>query len=402
MAFFSYKALTDDGQKSSGLVEAASLPAAAKILRDRTLYVVSIKPQRTFFNLSSFKGTINRVRFGDVVQFTRQLATMINAGLPLTNALDLLSKQMGNPAMVHVVSELLRDIEGGSNLSKSMAKFPHVFSSTYIALVRAGEAAGILDNILLRLADTLEKNKEFKGKVKGAFIYPAIIVSAMFAVSFIMMVFVVPKLTAMYADMGVELPFQTVFLMQVSDFFVNFWFLIIALIIGAIVAFKRWHATAMGRYSVDKIILSLPIVGPLVKKVILVEFTRTLGILIGAGVPVISALTIVADSLDNALYQRDMKLIISQVEKGFTLSEPIAQNPLFPPIVSQMIAVGEETGKIDETLLKLSTYFELEADQSIKGLTIAIEPLIMMVMGVGVGLLVWAVLSPIWSLTSSL
>jgi len=400
MPFFSYNARSGDGRMLLGLVEAQSESESAALLRERGLFVVNIHPKKTAFSLHDLTAKFSRVHFGDIVDFTRQLSTMISAGLPLTDALSILQVQTGSAAMSKVIAEVLRQIEGGLSFSKGLDKFPNEFSPIYIALVRAGEAAGILDGVLARLADNLEKNREFKGKVMGALLYPILVVIAMGAVITIMMIFVIPKLTALYKDMGVELPLPTKILIGISDFFVNYWYIGILIFVVGGYLIARWRKSLAGRRVLDALAFRIPIFGPLQKKVALVEFTRTFGILIGAGVPVLEALSIVADSMNNVYFKEAMEEVSLKLEKGFTLSEPMSQMSIFPPIVGQMISVGEKTGKLDETLLKLSHYFEVEADQTIKGLTTALEPLIMVVLGVGVGFLVWAIISPIYNLTS--
>ncbi|TSC53519.1 MAG: Uncharacterized protein LiPW16_376 [Microgenomates group bacterium LiPW_16] len=245
----------------------------------------------------------------------------------------------------------------------------------------------MLDQVLARLAENLEKEREFNSKIKGAMIYPAIILVGMFVVVFIMMTMVVPKLTALYKDFGITLPIATRLLISISDFFVAFWWLILAGTVGAILGFRAWRKTPVGTRILDSLVLRLPIWGNLKKQIVLVEFTRTLGLLVGAGLPIIEALNIVSDSLDNIIYQEGVKEAAQKVD---------------PPILGQMIKVGEETGKLDESLLKLSRYFESESEQMVRGLTTAIEPLIMIVLGVGVGFLVWAIIMPMYQLMTQI
>lgn len=400
MQLFSYRAKNQTGQTAKGQVEARDTAAAASLLRRQKLIIVSIKPVRKS-PLSSVSAILRRVRLDDVVLFTRQLSTMVAAGLPITDSLRILEIQ-ARPAMSAVVSQILTDVEGGSGLSQSSEKHPKVFSKTYVALVRAGESAGILDNILNRLADTMEKQKEFAGKVKSAMIYPAIVVIAMGIVSAIMMIFVIPKMTVMYENFNAELPALTKGLMAASDFFVNYWLLVLGIIIGAILLFKTWTKTNSGKIKFDKFLFRLPIIGKLRKFVILTEFSRTMGLLVGAGISIIDGLKITAEAVASPIYRAGLLDAAKQVEKGLPLAVPLAQNPDFPPILSQMISVGEETGKVDEVLTKVSRYFETESQQGVATLTAAIEPLIMVVLGIGVGVLVIAVVLPIYNLTGSL
>lgn len=400
MQLFSYHAKNLAGQSVKGQVEAKDISTAASLLRRQKLIIVSIHPVRKS-PFISILAVLRRVRLDDVVLFTRQLSTMAAAGLPITDALRILELQ-ARPAMGAVVSQVLTDVEGGSGLSQSLEKHPKVFSKTYVALVRAGESAGILDNILNRLADTMEKQKEFVGKVKSAMIYPTIVIIAMGIVSAIMMIFVIPKMTVMYENFNAELPALTKGLMAVSDFFVNYWLLVLGIIVGAFLLFQTWAKTASGSVKFDQFLFRLPVIGKLRKFVILTEFSRTMGLLVGAGISIIDGLKITAEAVGSPIYRGGLLDAAKQVEKGLPLAVPLAQNPDFPPILSQMISVGEETGKVDEVLTKVSRYFESESEQGVATLTAAIEPLIMIVLGIGVGILVIAVVMPIYNLTGSL
>ena len=400
MQLFSYRAKNLEGQSVKGEVEARDADTAASLLRRQKLIIVSIKPVQKS-PLVSILAFARRVRLDDTVLFTRQLSTMVAAGLPITDALRILELQ-ARPAMAQVVSQILTDVEGGGSLSQSLEKRPKVFSKTYVSLVRAGESAGILDNILNRLADTMEKQKEFTGKVKSAMIYPMIVVIAMVAVSVIMMIFVIPQMTVMYQNFKAELPDLTKGLMSVSAFFVNYWLLILGVIIGAFLFFKTWVKTTSGNLKFDQFLFRFPIIGKLRKFVILTEFSRTMGLLVSAGISIIDGLKITAEAVGSPIYREGLLGAARQVEKGLPLAVPLAQNPDFPPILSQMVSVGEETGKVDEVLTKISRYFETESEQGVATLTAAIEPLIMIVLGIGVGVLVIAVVLPIYNLTGSL
>ncbi len=401
MAFFKYKVRDQKGGFTSGMVEARSDKDAASLLRDQGLLVIELGPAGAELSWASLTAPLQRVSFGDIVTFTRQLSTMVTAGLTITESLSLLRSQTPNQAFAKVLDQILHDIEAGNNLASALEKHPDNFSRIYVSLVRAGEAGGMLDKVLARLADNLEKQREFNGKTKGAMVYPAMIVLGMVIVAFIMMTMVVPKLTGLYKDFGIQLPLATRILIATSDFFVAFWWLIIIAAVGAVIGFQAWKKTPVGIRILDTLVLRLPIWGNLKKEIILVEFTRTLGLLVGAGLPILEALNIVSDSLDNVVYRDGIKEAALKVEKGFPLGVPLAQNPNFPPILGQMTKVGEETGKLDESLLKLSHYFETESEQLVRGLTTAIEPLIMIVLGLGVGFLVLAVVMPIYQLTEA-
>lgn len=396
MAIYQYKAKNEFGETVSGKVEAQSVQQAHNVLRDRRLFIVSVKEANggTLSEISSVFG----VKRDDVIGFTRQLATMITAGLSLLESLTILERQ-SKPAMKKVISELVREIEGGSTFATSLAQ-QKCFSRIYINLVKAGEAAGVLNDVLKRLADNLEKEKEFRGKVKGALIYPAIVVAAMLVVSVVMMIFVIPKLSEMYADFGADLPFMTQILINVSTLMSRFWYLMAIGVVGGIFGLRAWRKTPLGARKFDMLMLKLPVFGKLQQKILLTEFSRTMSLLLGAGISLLEALEIVGEAMENVVYRDAIKEAYKYVEKGSSLGMAVEKYDVFPKILPQMITVGEETGKLDEVLLKLSKYFETESEQAVKALTTALEPIIMIVLGLGVGFLIIAIVMPIYSLTS--
>jgi len=270
----------------------------------------------------------------------------------------------------------------------------------YIAMVRAGESAGVLDQVLKKLADALDKQREFRSKTKGAMVYPMIVSIGMVVIGAIMMVFVVPKLTAMYKDFGAELPTPTRILMGISDIVVRFWYGIAIVVALASVLIGNWAKTEVGSLIVEQLTFRIPIWGKLRKDIILTEFARTVSVLLGAGIPILDTLQIVSETLGSKVYGAEVRQAAVLVEKGVSLAEAIQSLEVFPPILGQMISVGEETGKLDEVLAKLATFYEGESETKIKALTTAIEPMIMIVMGIGVGFLVIAVIMPIYNLTS--
>ncbi len=399
MAFFKYKAFSPDGKEATGLVEASSQDQAIKLLKEKQLFVVSLS-QTQEKALSSAFTKMQKVSFSDIVNFTRQLSTMVTSGLSIPDSLGILKTQSPNPQLAQVLGEIERNIVGGGNLGDALSKYPQYFSNIYISLVRAGEASGQLDKVLVQLADSLEGQREFRNKVVGALIYPAIIVVGMIAVVIIMMIVVMPRLTDLYKDFGIELPWSTKLLIGLSNFILYKWWIMIILLGGVSLGFARWKKTESGQYLLDSLVLKLPIFGVLQQKLILVEFTRTLSMLIGSGIHILDALRILKGSLNNILFQNAIEDIAKKVEKGFPLGDMFAAHKEFPPIVSQMVKVGEETGKLDDTLLKISKYFQMETEGMVKGLTTAIEPIIMVVLGVGIGFIVISVITPIYNLTS--
>lgn len=398
MPIFKYLVKNKQGENVKGKVEAISRAQAVSTLIGRDLFVIDVVPLGQ--NSGFLAGlTQNKVKFEELVNFTRQLATMINAGLPLATALSILEEQ-SKTEMAKLTGNLLKDVEGGLSFSMALDKYRDNFSRIYVQLVRAGEMGGVLDEVLDRLAITMEKEKDFRAKTKGAMVYPVIIVLAMIAVAIVMMVAVVPKLTTMYQDFGAELPAATKILMSMSGFFVNFWWILV-LLLGVIgLALRTFKKTVQGELIIDRFLLKVPIVGILKQKIVLTDFTRTLSLLLGAGVSLLEALDVVASAIGSAVYRSQLKEINKQVEKGVTLSDAIAHYENFPSILFQMISVGEETGKLDEILGKISEYFEKESEYAIKNLTTAIEPMIMIMLGLGVGFIVIAIIMPIYSLTS--
>jgi type IV pilus assembly protein PilC len=400
MKRFNYKAKDKMSKLVTGEVEAININEAAKLVRSRGYYVISItaKIDSPFAILKRFK---ERITPADVANFTRQLSTMINAGLPITEALLILRSQ-AKKSMQRVVAQLLADVEAGESFSSALTRHPKVFGKTYIALVKSGEVGGVLDAVLLRLADNLEKQQEFGSKVKGALIYPVIIVVGMVIVSFIMMIFVIPKLLSLYSDFNATLPLPTRILIGISSFFVHYWFVMIFIGALGLYIFNMFKKTYDGRRKVDALIFKIPIFGELQRQIVLTELTRTLSLMVGSGVPILEALNITSEVVGNTIISDALKDAAKSVEKGFPIAYSFGRHPeAFPFILSQMIAVGEETGKMDEVLTKIGHIFEVESDEKVKGLTSAIEPIVMVVLGLGVGFLVIAVILPIYNLTNS-
>lgn len=393
-----YTARDNTGRSVKGTVESSTLKAAAGMVREQGLVPLSLTEVKTS---SGFMTSMKGVGAADLMSFTRQLSTMITAGLPLTDALNLLKVQSA-PALSAVIASVVTDVQAGVALSTAMDKHPKVFSKVYVALVKAGEAAGVMEKILNRLAETSEKSREFKGKVVGAMIYPIIIMLGMIGVMILMVVVVIPKMKDLYADFGSELPIATKILLAISDNFVKFWWLILLLVVGLVFSVRSFLATEKGRLFWGRNMFKIPVMGSLLVQTLLTEFTRTTALLLAAGVSVVEALRIVADTSGNLMVERDVKRIANQVEKGFPVSISFSESEFFPPVFGQMIAVGEETGKLDEVLEKLSHYFETESEQKVKGLTTAIEPIILMVMAVGVGFLMYAIIMPIYQITDEI
>lgn len=397
--FFKYKAIKNNVTVEKQ-IEAASQAAVLDYLRRNGYFPISVTASKKE-EPSFFATFFSKNDFNDIVDFTRQVAIMLNAGLTLIDALEILKKQLVKPTMKKMVEDIDSQIKAGESFSAALKKYPDNFSNLYIALVKSGEASGKLGEILLRLADNLEKERDMKSKLKGALIYPVIVIVAMVIVMFIMITFVIPKLLNLYKDFDVELPWTTQILITISSFSVRFWPLIILGAMFGWYSFQRYLKTKAGKESFDNITLRLPVFGKIIKVSALVDSTRTLAILIGSGVSILDALTIIIDTTENVVYQKAFTSISRKVEKGQSLGVSLDQEGIFPPILVQMAQVGEQTGNLDDTLLRLSKYFEMESEIAIKSMTTLIEPMILVVLGAGVGFLVLSVITPIYNLTSS-
>ncbi|MFZ5425224.1 MAG: type II secretion system F family protein [Patescibacteria group bacterium] len=400
MPIYTYTARDNKGQSRTGTVDARTEALAVSLLKDQGLFVVTLTEKRTSIldQLTSIRG----VPDNDIVAFTRQLSTMISAGLPISRALEVLSEQSPNPKMKKIIMDSLRDIEGGSSLSTALGRYPKVFPQTYQSLVMAGEASGKLDEVLLRLADTMEKQRELRSKFKAAMVYPAIVFVVMIGVFVLMMVFVIPKLADMYESLNVDLPPITKFMITVSDLFVQRYYIVLVAVAGLIFAIKTFVATEGGKELLSKLSFTLPVFGKINKQKELSEFTRTLSLLVASAIPIVEALHIVARAAKNSAIKRAAIEAANSVEKGNALSEYLRANKIFPPLLGQMAAVGEETGQLDEVLDKVADFFGGETDHAVQGLSSALEPIILLMLGGMVGLLIVSIITPIYQITSSL
>jgi type IV pilus assembly protein PilC len=396
---FQYKALKN-GAIVEKKIDASSQEVVIDYLQKNDYFPISVK-EINDKKINILDSLTNKVDFNDIVDFTRQVALMLNAGLTLIDSLEILKKQTNKIILKKMIEEISIKIKGGSSFSVALLDYKNIFSKLYISLVKSGEASGKLGEILLRLADNLEKEREFKSKLKGALVYPAIVIIGMFVVMFIMVTFVLPKLLGLYKDFNVELPFSTKILIAISNFSTQFWPLILVIIFVASYFIKKYLATKAGKNNFDQFTLKLPVFGKIIAVSALVESTRTLAILIASGISILDALSIVVDATENAVYQQAFLTVSHKVEKGLSMGTAFEQEEIFPPILVQMTQVGEQTGKLDDTLFRLSKYFEMQSEMATKTMTTLIEPAILVVLGVGVGFLVMSVITPIYNLTNS-
>ena len=396
---YQYKALKD-GVTVIKKIEATSPEMVVDYLQKNDYFPISVEESKSN-DFTLFSSLTQKVDFNDIVDFTRQVALMLNAGLTLIDSLEILKKQTQKLALKKMIEDVDAKINGGSSFSVALQEYKGMFSKLYISLVKSGEASGKLGEILLRLADNLEKEREFKSKLKGALVYPVIVIVGMFIVMFIMVTFVLPKLLGLYKDFNVELPLSTKILIAISTFSTRFWPIVVVMGIVASYFIKKYLATKEGKSAFDTFILKLPVFGHIVAISALVESTRTLAILISSGISILEALSIVVDATENSVYQQALLSVSHKVEKGISLGTALEQQKIFPPILVQMSQVGEQTGNLDDTLFRLSKYFEMESEMATKTMTTLIEPMILVVLGVGVGFLVMSVITPIYNLTNS-
>ncbi len=397
MKFF-FKALKNDVVVTKD-IDAASEAEVLNYLRKNAYTPISITPDKPLF--PQFNAIFDKVTFVDIVEFTRQLAIMLNAGLTLVDCFGILEKQITKEAMVQVVQSIQKDILSGSTFSRALQKYPEHFPNIYIALVKSGEVSGKMSEILLKLADNLEKQREFQSKIKGALTYPVVVLVGMISIMFIMVTFVIPKLLNLYKDFNIDLPVTTQVLIVISSFLAQFWPLVLIAVFFAIGSFNRFIKTPPGKLLLDSTLLRLPIFGKIISISSLVDSTRTLSILIGAGVSILDTLAIISDTTENVVYRNAFVHITKEVERGVSLGNAFNNENIFPPILVQMVTVGEQTGNLDDTMMRISHYFDLESENSVKTVTTLIEPLILVLLGIGVGFLVISVITPIYNLTTS-
>jgi len=400
MPTFEYKAYDKEGNPKSGIVEAANEEAAAALLRDMNLTVVSLEMKvKPVWEITI--PALRVVSQKEIVVFSRQLATMIKSGLTLVNALRILQEQTENKEFKKILDKIATDVEAGTNLSRAMSKHPKVFNKVYVTMIRSGEASGKLDEVFLRLADQLEKNYGMIAKIRSAMAYPAFILVALVAVAILMIVMVIPQLKSLFEESGIQLPWTTRLLLAVSNFFRDYWYIALLIIVGVVFGFRFWISTKEGRKSWDKIKLKIPVFGNLARKIYMARFTRTLGTLIAGGLPILEALEITSEAIGNTLYQEGVEEAAKKVETGASLGTTLRKNKNFPVMVAQMIEVGEKTGNVEEILSRLADFFEAEVDAMTKTLSSLLEPILMVIMGIGVAIIVASVIMPIYGLVQA-
>lgn len=401
MTVYQWVAITKRGRKLRGELDAANENIALNHLRKRNFEVKKLKekPKDIFANISFMQP---KVKKKDIVIFTRQFSTMIDAGLPLVQGLSILGEQSENPTFKKILQQITKDVEGGSTLAEAMKKHPRIFDTLFVNLVSAGEIGGILDTILRRLADYIEKAEKLKGKIKGAMTYPAVVVSIAIIVVTVILIFVIPVFQSMFASFGKSLPVPTQVVVGLSDFVKgNIQWCILG-VAALIYAFKKYRNSKGGRRATDSLALKLPIFGDLLKKVAVARFTRTLGTMIQSGVPILDALDIVARTSGNVILEEIIYEVRSSIAEGQTIAEPLSENDIFPGMVIQMISVGEATGALDTMLEKIADFYDEEVDTAVEALTSMLEPMLMLFLGGAIGGLVIAMYLPIFQMAGAM
>lgn len=399
MGVYKYRAIDKEGKSVSGLAEAESESLAIELLKEKGLEIVSLYETNMDSGVGNFM--FGRVSAKELVAFSRQFSVLISANVALVQSLKLLIDQTSNVKLKMAISEIADDIDEGERLSGALAKKPEIFSKFYVNVVKSGETSGKLDEVLNYLADELEKDYDMNSKIRGAMIYPIFVFCGLGTVGIIMMVFVVPKLTAVITESGGELPVPTKILIAISGFLQNFWWLVFLLIIGAVVGMKFLIKIPQMKLTIDKLMLRLPIFGKLFQRIYLVRFTRSLHTLLIGGVNISKALAIVAEVVDNRVYKDLILLTKKEIEDGNSISSAFTNSNEVPGMVSQMMSIGEKTGKLDVILSRITDFYTREINNIIANLMTLMEPIIMVVMGVGVGIMVAAIILPMYNMASN-
>ncbi|MDT8272321.1 MAG: type II secretion system F family protein [Desulfomonilia bacterium] len=396
MAVFVWEGKLANGSIRKSEIEADSKAAAGMLLKRQRILPTKIKAKAKQITLFE-----QRIKTKDIVIFTRQFSTMINAGLPLVQCLEILSGQQPNPTFKKIISQIKQDVEGGSTFADALGKHPKVFDNLYVNLVAAGEIGGVLDTVLNRLAVYMEKNEALKNKVKSAMTYPTIVLCVAFGVVAVLMIFVIPTFSDLFNQFGAALPGPTQIVVDMSNFFRTSWYVMVIFIIAVIVGFKFARKHPKGRYYIDSLALKLPIFGPLIRKVAVAKFTRTLGTMISSGVPIMDGLEITSKTAGNVIVENAIRSVRTAISEGKTMSDPLEQTGIFPGMVVQMIAVGEATGAMDQMLSKIADFYDEEVDVAVEALTSALEPMLMVFLGGIIGFVVVAMYLPIFRMASA-
>jgi type IV pilus assembly protein PilC len=402
MAQFTYKARDPKGQMVSGTMDADSELVVRNRLREKGFIATSIAAKSKGFNVKDLFDNFRKVKSKSLSVFSRQFSTMVSAGLSLVRALDILERQADDAKLKEVVHDVRIKVEGGSALAEAFAAHPSTFSELYINLTHAGEVGGVLDETMARVSEFLEKDQALKAKVKSAMAYPTIVFMLVIGIGFFMLTFVVPSFAKVFEGLDTKMPPMTQFLLNLSAFIRGYWYILLGVFVGGIVFFRYYTNTPRGKFQWHSLLLRLPVVGLLNKKVTVSRFSRTLGTLLSSGVPVMQALEVTSKAAGNKVVEKAIESVRVSIREGESISIPMEASGIFPPMVTQMIAVGEETGSLDAMLNKISEFYDMEVEATLDALTSLIEPLLIVFMGGMVGFFVVAMYMPMFSLISAL
>ncbi|MGC8578630.1 MAG: type II secretion system F family protein [bacterium] len=402
MAVFTWEGMKRTGEIVKGNIEAQNESAVVALLRQQDIRPINIKEKRAAFDLGKLNLFKEKVKGKDLAVFTRQFATMIDAGLPLVQCLEILGSQQQNKTFQKTIKDIKASIEGGSTFAAALKKHPDIFDALYTNLVAAGEVGGMLDTILARLATYIEKSEKLKGRVKGAMIYPIVVLSVAVGAVAVLLLFVIPIFAKMFADVGAALPAPTQFVLDLSNFLKHYIIYMIIGIAAIYFAIRSYYKTANGKLVIDGLLLKLPVFGELIRKNAVARFTRTLSTMISSGVPVMEGLEIVARTSGNQIIENAIMKARESIAAGKTIAEPLAQTKVFPSMVVQMISVGEATGNMDAMLSKIADFYDEEVDAAVAAMTSLIEPLLIIFLGGVIGGLVVAMYLPIFKIASTI
>lgn len=401
MPKFAYTAISASGKSLKGKVDADSRQLVVSKLQEQGYHVTNISEQKKQIAISGFS-KYRKLKLESLVIFSRQFATMINAGVSMIKCLDILENQTKDEVLKPVIAQAVADVKNGMSLTDAFAKHPNVFSKLYINMIRAAELGGILDEILERISVFLETDMEIRTKIKSAMMYPMIVLFFSFGMIFVLMTFVLPKFKEIFVSMDTKMPIYTTLLFNASALAQKFWYIPILAIVGGVTLIRYIGSKPEGRYQIDKFKLSVPVIGELIQKMAISRFAKTFGTLCSSGVPMMRALEIVGETAGNSVIARAVDTARQSVREGQKISAPLEATGLFPSMVTHMIDIGEETGRLSDMLLKVSEFYEREVDAAVKGLTSMIEPLLIVFMGVVVGFIAISVMGPMFKLVSSI
>ncbi|MHB9036123.1 MAG: type II secretion system F family protein [Armatimonadota bacterium] len=403
MSTFVYTALDPNGKTVKGKVDAESEQLVLSKLHEQRYHILSVTEDKSRAGkpASTTVSSNKKVKLNDMVIFSRQFATMIDAGIAIVRCLDILEGQTKDPVLKPVIAQCKKDVKGGLSLTDAFGKHPNVFSRLYVNMVKAAETGGILDTILERLSGFLESEQEIRGKIKSAMVYPILVLSFAVIMVFALFIFVLPRFKEIFASMNVEMPITTKMLFSASDVAVKFWYVLPILVVGGGFAYKWYRGTESGAWQIDMMKLKFPVIGELVQKMAISRFSRTFATLIASGVPMMRSLEIVGETSGNRVIAHAIENARNAIREGQKLNTPLAASDLFPAMVTHMIDIGEETGRLSEMLAKVADFYDQEVDNAVKGLTSMIEPLLIVVMGGLVGFIAISIMSPIFKLISS-